>query len=272
MAADDRVILAALADAVAERRRVVLATVVATRRSAPRRAGAKMLFGDDGEHVGTVGGGDMEARVGAEALEALHDGKPRLLEYELIDAVRGDPGVCGGEVSIYLEPYLPAPTVLVIGCGHVGSAVVDLAHWLGYRTAATDDRVELVTADALPNADILLPGPIEDALAAEPITRDTAVVVVTRSSEVDATVLPLLLAGPARYVGVMGSERRWRVTRDALIASGVAADALDRVHAPIGIEVGAETLEEIAVSIMAQVIATSRGVNDPHGAPEPSDA
>lgn len=269
MADPDAAILTELAAAVTERRPVALATVVETHRSAPRRAGAKMLVYGDGRPVGTVGGGDMEARVVAEALRSLEDGHPRLLRYELLDAVRGDPGVCGGEVAIYVEPHMPAHTVFVVGCGHVGRAVVDLAHWLGYRTVATDDRTELVTAEALPDADVLLPGSIADALKAEPIGPDTSVVVVTRSSEVDTEILPPLLATPARYIGVMGSRRRWEVTRRALGAAGVEPDDLDRVHCPIGVEVGAETLGEIAVSIMAEVIAGNRTPGIEPDAPEP---
>jgi xanthine dehydrogenase accessory factor len=123
---------------------------------------------------------------------------------------------------------------------------------------ATDDRVELVTEEALPNADVLLPGSIADALEAFPITPDTSIIVVTRSSEVDVAALPLLLATSASHIGVMGSRRRWHITRDALIEAGVAADRVDRIHSPIGIELGAETLEEIAVSVLAEVISMNR--------------
>ena len=112
---------------------VALATVVRARGSVPRHAGAKMLVYDDGRLEGTVGGGEMEARVIAAAREALADGRPQLLPYSLVDPQRGDPGVCGGEVEIYVEPYLPPATVFVIGCGHVGQAVAHLASWLDYQ-------------------------------------------------------------------------------------------------------------------------------------------
>ena len=100
----------------------------------------------DGSLTGTVGGGAMESRVIDAAREALNDGKTRLLSYDLLEPERGDPGVCGGEVQIYLEPYMPPHTVVVIGAGHVGKAVVELAHWLGFRTIVTDDRAEEVVA------------------------------------------------------------------------------------------------------------------------------
>lgn len=241
---------------------VVLATVVETRRSVPRRAGAKMLVFADGSQVGTVGGGEMEARVIAAAVDALSDGRTRLLDYQLVEPATGDPGVCGGEVQIYLEPHMPAPTIFVVGCGHVGRAVADLAHWLGYRVVATDDREELATGEQMPNADAVVCGPIADALATEPVTADTHVVVVTRNVGLDLENLPHLLATPARSIGVMGSERRWDTTRKGLIEAGVEPQALERVQAPIGIELHAETPEEIAVSILAEIVQLRRAPTD----------
>lgn len=149
---------------------------------------------------------------------------------------------------------MPPHTVFVIGCGHVGRAVVDLAHWLGYRTLATDDRAELVTEETMPNAEIRLVGTVGEALAAEPVHDTTSIVVVTRSHDMDVEIVPLLLATPARYIGVMGSKRRWAATRERLIESGASPEAIDRIHVPIGNDIGAETVEEIAVSIMSEVI------------------
>ncbi|MCJ7753168.1 MAG: XdhC family protein, partial [Thermoanaerobaculales bacterium] len=123
MGDQDRRVLFELTAAVEAGRPVVLATVVGTRRSTPRRPGTKMLVFGDGETFGTIGGGEMESRVIAAATGALSDRRPQLLEYALVDPTRGDPGICGGEVKIYLEPYMPRHTVYVIGCGHVGRAV-----------------------------------------------------------------------------------------------------------------------------------------------------
>ncbi|MGB5187379.1 MAG: XdhC/CoxI family protein [Acidimicrobiia bacterium] len=233
---------------------MVVATIVDTARSVPRHAGAKMLVYGDGSTSGTVGGGQVEALICADALTALEEGTTRLKKYTLEDPERGDPGICGGTMTISLEPYMPPHTVLVIGCGHVGRAVVDLAHWLGYRTVATDDRAELITEEAMPNAEVRLGGSVEEALAAEPVSENTSIVVVTRSHDMDVEIVPLLLATPARYIGVMGSTRRWAATRERLIESGVPAREIDRIHVPIGLNIGAETVEEIAVSIMSEVI------------------
>jgi xanthine dehydrogenase accessory factor len=257
--AQDRRVLFELAAAVETGRPVVLATVVETRRSAPRRSGTKMLINADGTTIGTIGGGEMEARVITAAAEVLAARRSQLLEYALVDPTKGDPGVCGGEVEIYLEPYMPRHTVYVIGCGHVGRAVIDLAHWLGYRTVAIDDRAEMVTAEELPNADERVLGSLSNVDG--DVSDDASIVVVTRNTEMDVTVLPEALATPARYIGVMGSNTRWRSVSQRLVDAGIAPADLERVHAPIGLEMNAETLEEIAVSIMAEVIRVNRTVS-----------
>ncbi len=257
-----------LAEAVDGGLAVASATVVDTSRSVPRRAGAKMLVFRDGSISGTVGGGELEARVVAEGVAALADGRCRLLSYRLVDPGRGDPGVCGGDVQIFVEPHMPKPTVIVMGYGHVGRAVAQLAGWLGFRVIATDDRP--MASDEPPDSkvpgsdsgdgvpDELIVGTVDDLLAGWTLDADVSVVLVTRNVDVDAAALPALLATDAGYVGVMGSERRWATTRARLEAEGVDSAALDRVHAPIGIEVGAETPEEIALSIMAEVITHHR--------------
>ncbi len=255
-------ILRELTEAVRAGRPVVLATVVETVRSVPRRAGTKMLVYPGAMTSGTVGGGLLEARVVEEATAALETGGPRLVEYSLVDPDRGDPGICGGEVKVYLEPYMPPHTVYVVGCGHVGRSVIDLAHWLGYRTVAVDDRAEFVTGEALPNADVRIAGTVTEAFATEPVRADASIVVVTRNPDIDAEILPEILRTPARYIGVMGSDRRWRSTRQRLVEEGIAKHDLDRVHVPIGVELNAETLEEIAVSIMAEVIMVNRSTGD----------
>jgi len=250
---DERV-LRELSDAVQNGHPVVLATIVATNRSVPRHAGTKMLVYPDGRLTGTVGGGEMESRVIEEARAAFGSRRPQLLDYALLDPARGDPGVCGGEVHIYLEPYMPAHTILVIGGGHVGRAIVDLADWLGYRTVVIDDRPERMTEAEMPNAGQRLVGSITGVLADLDVTEDTSVAVVTRSVDKDAEAIPLLLDTPARYIGVMGSERRWREVQSKLAEASLDPSRLERVHAPIGLDINAETLEEIAVSVLSEII------------------
>lgn len=246
-------ILSELSTALSGGPRVVLATIAATEGSVPRHAGTKMVIHLDGSTVGTVGGGKVEAAIIDDAL-SLGRTESGLRHYTLQDPELGDPGICGGTMTVYLEPYMTPHTIFVIGCGHVGQAVIDLAHWLGYRTVAVDSRAELVTEKALPHADVRFHGSVHDALEAHRITQDTSVVVVTASHALDAEITPLLLDTQARYIGVMGSKRRWKSTKELLDDNGVSASEVERIHNPIGFDIGAETVEEIAVSIMSEVI------------------
>lgn len=251
-------LLRELLAAIDARRPVVLATVVATRRSVPRRAGSKMLVYGDGTTSGTIGGGEMEARVVAAALETLASGRPASLQYSLVDPTAGDPGVCGGEVDLYLEPHMPTTTVFVVGAGHVGAAVVELASWLGYRVVVWDDRADQLEAIVAGDSVDVASGPIAEAIAGFGVDEHTRVVMVTRNVALDLEILPALLASPAPTIGLMGSRRRWETTRKALVAAGVAEADLARVHSPIGVEINAETPAEIAVSILAELVAHER--------------
>lgn len=237
---------------------VVLATIVAARGSVPRRSGAKMLVYGDGRISGTIGGGEMEARIIAEAQAALADGQTRLVPYSLVDPQRGDPGVCGGEVEVYLEPYAPPASLLVIGCGHVGQAVAELGHWLGYRVLVSDDRAELAGPEHIPDADLYLPGEPADVLPRAGVHANTYVAVLTRNVLLDRELLPLLAQTAAPYIGVIGSRRRWVETRKLLLEDGMPEETLARFHSPIGLDVEAETPREIAVSILAEITLARR--------------
>ena len=250
----DRTIVQALADALDAGVPVAMATVVRTQNSVPRHAGAKMLVFGDGRQLGTIGGGEMESRVRAAAADALASGCPSALEFDLVDPAHGDPGVCGGSAFIYLEPYMPQEHVVVIGCGHVGAAVVELAHWLGFRVTALDDRADVADAASLPDADVVLAGPLAESLQQVIIDESTHAVLVTRNVAVDVEVLPSVLDSTARSIGVMGSSRRWATTRAKLAELGVGDEQLDRVNAPIGLDVDAETPAEIALSILSQIV------------------
>ena len=231
-----------------------LCTVVKSEGSTPRHVGSKMLVYPDGKFIGTVGGGDLEHRVLAEAWMALSDGQPRYLRYNMADPSRGDPGVCGGQVEVFVEPILPAPTLVVIGAGHVGKAVVHLAKWLGFRVIVSDDRAEFCTPEATPGADEYHPvemGKLADQIK---IAKRTFLVVTSRGSGVDAHGLPRLLETDAAYIGVIGSKRRWATTVKALKKKGMKDGLIAKVHSPMGLELQAETPEEIAVSIMAEVL------------------
>lgn len=257
----DRTIVRALADALDHGVAVVMATVVHTRHSVPRHAGAKMLVYADGRLLGTIGGGEMESRVRDGAAEALATGRPTSLDFDLVDPAHGDPGVCGGSATIYLEPFMPQPHLLVIGCGHVGAAVIELAHWLGFRVTAMDDRADVADPELLPDADAVFAGPLDESLRQAVIDGETHIVLVTRNVVVDAHVLPIVLGSVARSIGVMGSTRRWATTRAQLAAAGIADEQLDRVISPIGLDIDAETPAEIALSIMTEIVALRHGAS-----------
>jgi xanthine dehydrogenase accessory factor len=238
---------------------VALCTIIETHGSTPRHEGSKMLVSVDGSFSGTVGGGEVENRVIGEALEALRDGRIRRLSYNMVDPKQGDPGVCGGRLEVFIEPFLPRPTLVVIGGGHVGKAVAHLAKWLGFRVAVSDDRAEFCTPQANPDADDFYPVAMAELPEHLKITPQTYLVLTTRGMPVDVPGLPALLESPAAYIGLIGSKRRWAITRKALIDNGVSEEALERINAPVGLELNAETPEEIAVSILAEIIARRNG-------------
>jgi xanthine dehydrogenase accessory factor len=242
-----------LIDIEANQESAALCVIVSAKGSTPRRAGSKMLVFPDGHAEGTIGGGEMESRVIAAAREALADGKPRLVSYNMADPDKGDVGVCGGQLEVYVEPILPQPTVLLIGGGHVGKAVAELAHWAGYRLVVCDDRPEFAAPENIPQADEHHQIPLDQVTQKVKVHSQTYVILTTRNVEIDVKVLPPLLETPAAYIGVIGSRRRWETTSKLLQEQGIPKKHLERIVSPIGLELNAETPEEIAVSILAEI-------------------
>jgi xanthine dehydrogenase accessory factor len=231
-----------------------LCTIIRSKGSTPRHVTSKMLVYPDGHIIGTVGGGEVENRVIKEAINAINDKAPRLLAYNMANPERGDPGVCGGQVEIYVEPILPKPVLVIVGVGHVGKAVVHLAKWLGFIVAVSDDRPDFCNPEAVPEADEYYPVPLEELSQKLRITPWTYIVLTTRGIDIDIRGLPSLVNSNATYIGVIGSKRRWATTTKKLIEGGVPKEMVKKVHSPIGLEIHAETPEEIAVSIMAEII------------------
>jgi xanthine dehydrogenase accessory factor len=257
---DSRAVIVALAEAQEKGTPVALATVVSTQGSTPRHAGSKLLVYADGQFVGTVGGGTMESLVIQEAIASLADGQTRLRSYTLNDVAAGDPGVCGGTLEIFIEPIGTAPTLLVIGGGHVGKALAQLGKWMEFRVVLCDDRPEFCNPEYLPGMDeyvVCPPGEVAQRVTIHP---QTYVAAVTRGLAVDAPLIPALLKTSAAYLGVIGSRRRWALTMAALTERYGLTDAdFRRIHAPIGLELEAETPKEIALSILAEITMLRRG-------------
>lgn len=260
MADDHKAVIAALAAVVDAGESAALATVISTDGSLPRHAGSKMLVYPDGRIVGTVGGGAMEAKVIESALQALRDGEASLQTYTLNNLTDGDPGICGGTAQIFIEPVLGAPHLLVIGAGHVGVALAQLGKWAGYYVTLCDDRAEFCNPEHAPDCDEYVVCPPSQVADYAKISARTSVAAVTRGLPVDIDLIPALLATDAAYIGLIGSRRRWALTvRDLVAERGLTVDDLERIRAPIGLEIEAETPKEIAVSILAEIIMVRRG-------------
>jgi xanthine dehydrogenase accessory factor len=236
-----------------------MATIIRSRGSVPRHEGSRMLIYADGSIEGTIGGGTMESRVIDAALQCLKDGKTRVLEYAFVDPEKGDVGVCGGEIEVFVESLRLNPSIVVIGGGHVGQAVASLAKWLGYYVVVSDDRPEFVTAEAHPDADERVLCALAEIPQHVNLHSETYLILTTRGADIDVAGLPALLDSPAAYIGVIGSRRRWETTVGKMRAAGVPEEKIERVTSPIGLELNAETPEEIAVSILAQIIQQRRG-------------
>jgi xanthine dehydrogenase accessory factor len=248
----------ALIEVLQNNKPAAVATVVKTRGASPRETGAKMLVYTDGSIVGTDGGGEMEMRIIASAKEAIADGKPRYLDMTLSNEERGDPMICGGEMEIFVEPIGLAETLIIVGAGHIGAAVAQLAKILGFRIVVLDDRPEFVTAENFANADERITGDLKKEIEELEITPQTYIVLVTRLHTLDEALLGAIVEKNAAYIGMLGSKRRVLTVMDSLKQKGISEAALARVQAPIGLNIHAETPQEIAVSIMAEIIQAKR--------------
>jgi xanthine dehydrogenase accessory factor len=206
-----------------------------------------------------VGGGAMEAKVIAEAHTVMQRGAATLVSYTLNDLKQGDPGICGGTADIFIEPLVVQPTLIVIGCGHVGKALAELGKWMGFRVLVSDDRPDYCNAQHIPNMDGYIVAPPSQLVQQVALTPTTYVAAVTRGLPVDVDLFPPLLNAPIPYLGLIGSRRRWALTIKALTERGVSPEMIAKVRAPIGLELNAETPQEIAVSIMAEITMLRRG-------------
>jgi xanthine dehydrogenase accessory factor len=232
----------------------VLCTIIKSSGSTPRHQGSKILVYPDGKFIGSVGGGEIESRIIAEALQAYESGKSKILNYSLVKPQEGDPGICGGQVEVYVEPILPKPKLIIIGAGHVGKALAHLGRWLDFNVLLSDDRPEFCNPEMVPEANGYYPIEMAEIPTRIKINPQTYIVLTTRGSKIDVDGLEPLLETKAGYIGIIGSKRRWALTRKTLIERGVAEEKLNRVHSPIGLDLNAETPEQIAVSIIAEIM------------------
>jgi xanthine dehydrogenase accessory factor len=250
----------ALVEAAGRGEPVALVTIVRAHGSTPQRVGAKMAVFADGRTVGTIGGGCYENDAFWKARDALASGRPRLVHYELTDDLAEESGlICGGQMDVFIEPIEPTPHLYILGAGHVGHQLGQVAPTVGFQVHVVDDREKFANRDRFPAAVEIAAEPLLDWLAGASIPPTAYVVVLTRGHRQDFDVLRALADRPFRYVGLIGSRAKVARLTDALIESGVSADWLRTLHAPIGLDIGAVSPEEIAIAITAELVAVRRG-------------
>jgi len=241
-------------------RRGAVATIVNVRGSIPSFKTAKMLVRDDGSIVGTIGGGCVEAEVWQAAREVMESERPKTLTFNLNQDPKYDNGlVCGGTLEIFVEPILPPADLYIFGAGHVAASLYKVARIAGFDITVVDDREAYANRERFPEARVIAEDFEKAAAQLEP-SESSYIVIVTRGHRDDMRMLRWAVQTPARYVGMIGSKRKTITIFKELQQEGLAAHLFDRVHAPIGLDIGAITPEEIAVSITAELIAKRRKV------------
>ena len=238
---------------------VVLLTVVKVYGAAPCAPGAKMLVRGDGRASGTLGGAATDARAREDGLMALASGQTGLLTYHLDPEGGESVGSCGASLEIFVEPLRPEPRLLVAGSGYVAQALARLAGPTGWRVTLLDDRSEFVRAATLPDGVETAVGDLGELLQTHQPDPMTAIVIVTRGHRSDRDALRAALGTSAGYIGMIGSPSKVRQIFRTLLKEGVPADALGRVYSPIGLDLHAETPDEIALSIAAELLMWRRG-------------
>ncbi len=225
--------------------RLALATVVEVKGASPAKVGAKIAIWPDGRTLGTVGGGRLEETVVAEAHEVMRRGESRLLHYNLREQGEDAIGMlCGGEVRIFVEVCNPQPTLLIVGGGHIGRPLAEIGRLLDFDVNVVDVPEE---------------GALLDVLGEQDIGSSTCVAIITGDHVADELALRKVIDSPAAYIGMIGSQRKAGIILDNLRTDGVPETQLQRVHAPIGLDLGGETPAEIALSIMAEIVKLRSG-------------
>ncbi|MBA7483129.1 hypothetical protein ES707_18640 [subsurface metagenome] len=241
----------------AEGEEAALVTVISASGSTPREEGAKMLVRADGSILGTIGGGSIERQVIKEAVGIIKRGKPQRLCYRL---KKGEElgMICGGDMEVFVEPILSEPTLYIFGGGHIALPLAKMAKLVGFKIVVIDDRPEFANSQRFPEAELTLAENFAKAFSKLKIDKSSYIVIVTPGHKGDEAVLEGALATEAKYIGMIGSKTKNKAVYSHLLAKGISQELLDKVHAPIGLNIQAQTPEEIAVSILAEVIQARR--------------
>jgi xanthine dehydrogenase accessory factor len=235
--------------------RSALCTIVSVRGSAPRSAGARMIVYEDGSIRGTIGGGNLEKKVMEQAFQQIRKESPALFRHDLLYQL----GMCcGGTVEVFIEPIERIKRLYIFGAGHTGIALANLAAGYDFETFVMDDRDEYIRNIEIEGVDKLC-GHHAQLLPSLPFNERTYIMIMTYDHAFDRDILGYCIRQPHAYLGMIGSKRKVTVTRKMFLAAGIAAvEELDRVDMPAGVNIGAQTPEEIALSIMAKLIQTAK--------------
>ena len=236
-----------------------LATIVSVKGSIPSYESAKLLVREDGSMTGTIGGGCVEAEVWNAAREVLDTEKPRRLQFNLGQDAAYDNGlICGGQLEVFVEPVLPIPHAYIFGAGHISKSLSKIATLAGFATVVVDNRESFANRERFPEASAVHAAEYEEIFQALPINESSYVIVVTRGHRDDMRVLKLAIGTPARYIAMIGSKRKVINVVRELEKEGLPRTAFERIFAPMGLDLGAISPEEIAVSVVAEMIAVRR--------------
>jgi xanthine dehydrogenase accessory factor len=242
-----------------EGRRGAVATITNVRGSIPSFQTAKMLVRDDGSIAGTIGGGCVEAEVWQAAREVMEEEKPRSLTFNLNNNPKYDTGlVCGGTLEIFIEPVLPPALLYVFGAGHVAYNLYKVASLAGFEVVVIDDRESYANRERFPEAREVIADDFDAVTGRLHVPESSYIVIVTRGHRDDMRVLRWAINANARYLGMIGSKRKTISIYKELEKEGISAEKFANIHAPVGLEIGAVTPEEIAVAIVAEMIAERR--------------
>jgi xanthine dehydrogenase accessory factor len=243
--------------------RVCMATVVRREGSAPREVGAKMVVSSSGKLAGSIGGGAVELEIIDKAQSVIKGGKPVMMEFDLSGEAPDLDALCGGNISVFLEPFGDVKRLFVIGAGHVGVALARLARGIGFMVTLVDDREEYLARERMGDGIEPILAKPDEAEAKLKIDESSAVVICTRGHRLDKVWLSRVVRRSPRYIGMLGSKHKARKIFEELEGEGLPHESLKRVRTPVGLDIGAVTPEEIAVSISAELVREWRGYGEP---------
>jgi xanthine dehydrogenase accessory factor len=236
-----------------------IATIVQVRGSIPSFESAKLLVREDGSMIGTIGGGCVEAEVWNAAREVMETEKPKHMSFNLGQDAAYDNGlICGGQLDVFVEPVVPPPAAIIFGAGHISKSLCKVANLAGFSTTIVDNRETFANRERFPEADEIFAEEYEEVFPKLTIHDSTYLIIVTRGHRDDMRVLRWAASTPSRYVAMIGSKRKVLSVVKELEKDGLSREQLARIHAPMGLDIGAISPEEIAISVAAEMIAVRR--------------